>query len=171
MLISEIGTGEFVGSAAFRLASRLLTKRNPNRRFAYAKSYENAKSPEIKITARYYQGKCLELTNKKTDAKAAYDEVARTKENNPYRDAARLSVAYFALETNQKEQAFDLFENLASDAVKPVVKAEAMTRAGILAEDLKEARSGEQLLNHDHAQCGRQMEADRTTRTDAARVR
>ena len=145
MLISEIGTGEFVGSAAFRLASRAFDQKEfQTAASLYAKAYENAKSPEIKITARYYQGKCLELTNKKNDAKTAYEEVARTKENNPYRDAARLSVAYFALETNQKQQAFDLFENLASDAVKPVVKAEAMTRAGILAEDLKKRDRAEQ---------------------------
>jgi TolA-binding protein len=147
MLISEARTGEFVGSAAFRLASRAFDQKEfQTAASLYAKAYENAKSPEIKITARYYQGKCLELTNKKNDAKTAYEEVARTKENNPYRDAARLSVAYFALETNQKEQAFDLFQNLASDAVKPVVKAEAMTRAGILAADLKKRDQAEQLF-------------------------
>src|SRR5260370_14463712 len=147
MLISEIGTGEFVGSAAFRLASRAFDQKE----FLAAvplceKAYEDAKSAEIKITARYCQGKCLELTNKKGEAKTAYEEVARTKENNPYRDAARLSVAYFALESNQKEQAFDLFESLGTDAVKPVVKAEAMTRAGILAEDLKKRDRAEQLF-------------------------
>jgi TolA-binding protein len=147
MLISEVGTGEFVGSAAFRLASRAFDQKEFQTAASfYAKAYENAKSPEIKITARYYQGKCLELTNKKNDARTAYEEVARTKENNPYRDAARLSVAYFALEGNQKEQAFGLFENLAGDAAKPVVKAEAMTRAGILAEDLKKRDRAEQLF-------------------------
>jgi TolA-binding protein len=147
MLISEIGTGEFVGSAAFRLASRAFDQKEfQSAAPLYAKAYENAKSTEIKITARYYQGKCLELTNKKNDAKTAYEEVARTKENNPYRDAARLSVAYFALESNQKEQAFGLFESLGVDAAKPVVKAEAMTRAGILAEDLKKRDRAEQLF-------------------------
>jgi TolA-binding protein len=147
LLITEIGNGEFVGSAAFRLASRAFDQKDfQDAAPLYAKAYENAKSSEVKITARYYQGKCLELTNKKTEAKSAYDEVARTRENNPYRDAARLSVAYFALESNQKEQALDLFENLASDATKPVVKAEAMTRAGILAEDLKKRDRAEQLF-------------------------
>jgi TolA-binding protein len=147
LLISEIGSGEFVGSAAFRLASRAFDQKEFQTAASfYAKAYENAKSAEIKITARYYQGKCLELTNRKNDARTAYEEVARTKENNPYRDAARLSVAYFALESNQKEQAFDLFETLAGDAAKPVVKAEAMTRAGILAEDLKKRDRAEQLF-------------------------
>ena len=117
MLISEIGTGEFVGSAAFRLASRAFDQKEfQTAAPLYAKAYDNAKSAEIKITARYYQGKCLELTNKRSEAKTAYEEVARTKENNPYRDAARLSVAYFALESNQKEQAFALFESLGTDA-------------------------------------------------------
>ena len=147
LLISEIGTGEFVGSAAFRLASRAFDQKDfQSAAPLYVKAYENAKSSEVKITARYYQAKCLELTNKKNDAKTAYEEVARTRENNPYRDAARLSVAYFALESNQKDQALDLFENLASDAAKPVVKAEAMTRAGIIAEDLKKRDRAEQLF-------------------------
>jgi TolA-binding protein len=147
LLLSEIGSGEFVGSAAFRLASRAFDQKEfQSAAPLYAKAYENAKSPEVKITARYYQAKCLELTNKKNDAKTAYEEVARTRENNPYRDAARLSVAYFALESNQKAQAFDLFQNLASDAAKPVVKAEAMTRAGIIAEDLKNRDRAEQLF-------------------------
>jgi TolA-binding protein len=147
LLISEIGTGEFVGSAAFRLASRAFDQKEfQSAAPLYARAYENAKSPEVKITARYYQAKCLELTNKKNDARTAYEEVARTRENNPYRDAARLSVAYFALESNQKEQAFDLFQNLAGDAAKPVVKAEAMTRAGIIAEDLKNRDRAEQLF-------------------------
>jgi TolA-binding protein len=145
LLISEIGSGEFVGSAAFRLASRAFDQKDfSSAASLYARAYENAKSPEVKITARYYQAKCLELTNKKSEAKSAYEEVARTRENNPYRDAARLSVAYFALESNEREQAFDLFQNLASDAAKPVVKAEAMTRAGILAEDLKKRDQAEQ---------------------------
>ncbi|HZC36993.1 MAG TPA: tetratricopeptide repeat protein [Chthoniobacterales bacterium] len=147
LLISEIGTGEFVGSAAFRLASRAFDQKEfQSAAPLYAKAYENAKSPEVKITARYYQAKCLELTNRKNDAKTAYEEVARTRENNPYRDAARLSVAYFTLENNQKQQAFDLFESLAGDAAKPVVKAEAMTRAGIIAEDLKNRDRAEQLF-------------------------
>jgi TolA-binding protein len=147
MLITEVGSGEFVGSAAFRLASRAFDQKEfQNAASLYAKAYDNARSAEIKITARYYQAKCLELTNKKTDAKTAYEEVARTRENNPYRDAARLSIAYFALEGNQKEKALDLFEGLANDAAKPVVKAEALTRAGILAADLKKRDRAEQLF-------------------------
>jgi TolA-binding protein len=147
LLISEIGTGEFVGSAAFRLASRAFDQKDfSSAASLYAKAYDNAKSSEIKITARYYQAKCLELTNRKSDAKSAYEDVVRTRENNPYRDAARLSVAYFALESNDKQQAFELFQGLANDAAKPVVKAEAMTRAGILAEDLKKRDQAEQLF-------------------------
>ena len=147
LLITEIGSGEFVGSAAFRLGSRAFDQKDfQSAAPLYAKAYENAKSSEVKITARYYQAKCLELTNKKNEAKSVYEEVARTREKNPYRDAARLSVAYFALESNQREQAFQLFEDLGGDATKPVVKAEAMTRAGILAEDLKKRDRAEQLF-------------------------
>jgi len=147
MLIDEIGTGEFVGSAAFRLGSREFDKKDfRDAAPLYEKAYLNAKSPEIKLTARYYQAKCLELTGKKGDAAAAYTDVAKFAGKNPYRDAARLSLAYFALENNQKQQALDLFSQLGSDAAKPAVKAEALTRAGILAADLKQKDNADQLF-------------------------
>src|SRR5439155_11269213 len=102
-----------VGSAAFRLGSREFDKKNfQDAAPLYQKAYANAKSPEVKLTARYYQAKCLELIGKKTDAAAAYEDVAKVTGKNPYRDAARLSLAYFALETSQKQQAFDLFDQL-----------------------------------------------------------
>ncbi|HSZ78971.1 MAG TPA: tetratricopeptide repeat protein [Chthoniobacterales bacterium] len=147
MLIDEVATGEFVGSAAFRLASREFDKKNFREAAGlYEKAYQNAKSPEIKLTARYYQAKCLELSGKKADASLAYDDVAKFAGKNPYRDAARLSLAYFSLENGQKQQALDLFSQLGDDAVKPAVKAEALTRAGILAADLKQKDKADQLF-------------------------
>lgn len=147
MLVEEIGKGEFVGSAAFRLASREFDRKAYwDAAPLYEKAYANATAGEVKLTARYYQAKCLELTNKRADAQPLYEEVFKTKENNPYRDAAGLSLAYFALENNQKQQAFDRFQELGSQAGKPAVKAEAMTRAGILAGELKQRDQAEQLF-------------------------
>jgi TolA-binding protein len=147
MLVNEIGTGEFVGSAAFRLASREFDKKSfQGAAPLYEKAYINARSPEVKLTARYYQAKCLELTNKKPEAAIAYQDVVKVPGKNPYRDAARLSLAYFALENNQRQQAFDLFDGLGRDAAKPAVKAEAMTRAGILAADLRQKDKADQLF-------------------------
>ena len=147
MLIDEIGSGEYVGSAAFRLASHELDRKSySDAAPLYEKAFTNAKTPEVKLTARYYQAKCLELSNKRAEAKFAYEDVAKTPGKNPYRDAARLSLAYYALENNQRQQAFDLFQDLSRDAVKPVVKAEALTRAGILASDLKQKDTAAQLL-------------------------
>ncbi len=147
LLVDEVGTGEFVGSAAFRLGSREFDKKNFQEASPlYEKAYINAKSPEIKLTARYYQAKCLELTGKKADASIAYADVAKYAGKNPYRDAARLSLAYFALENSQKQQAFDLFNLLGTDAAKPAVRAEALTRAGILAADLKQKDKADQLF-------------------------
>ena len=147
MLIEEKGSGEYVGSAAFRLASRELDKKNfADAASLYEKAFSNSRTPEVKLTARYYQAKCLELSNKKSEAKSAYEDVAKTPGKNPYRDAARLSLAYYALENNQREQAFDLFDDLGRDAAKPSVKAEALTRAGVLASDLKQKEKADQLL-------------------------
>ena len=94
LLIDELRQGEFVGSAAFRLATHDFERRNYQEAASlFDKACDNAKSPEIKVTARYYQAKCLELLNQKAEAKAAYEEVLRTTGNNPYHDAASLSLA------------------------------------------------------------------------------
>jgi TolA-binding protein len=147
LLVDQVGTGEFVGSAAFRLASREFDQKSfQNAAPLYEKAYANAKSPEIKLTARYYQAKCLELVGKKGEAAIAYADVAKMPGKNPYRDAARLSLAYFALENDQKQQALDLFSGLGNDAAKPAVKAEALTRAGILAADLKQKEKADQFF-------------------------
>ncbi len=148
MLIDEVGTGEFVGSAAFRLGFPGVRQEEfpGSSSDCTRRPISNAKSPEIKLTARYYQAKCLELSGKKADASLAYDDVAKFAGKNPYRDAARLSLAYFALENGQKQQALDLFSQLGDDAVKPAVKAEALTRAGILAADLKQKDKADQLF-------------------------
>jgi TolA-binding protein len=147
MLLTEIQTGEFVGSAAFRLASRAFDQKDYGSAASlYEKAYNNSKSSEVKITALYYQAKSLELMNRKSEARPIYDEVAKTGENNPFRDAARLSVAYFALENGQKDSAFDLFRSLGADAAKPAVRVEALVRAGILGEDLKKRDESEQLF-------------------------
>ena len=132
MLVNSGTGGEFAGSAAFRLAARAFDEKDyPDAASLYEKAYDNAKSPEVKLTARYYQAKCLELSSQKSGAKTAYEDVAKIKDKNPYRDAARLSLAYFALENNQKQQAFDLFDDLGTSAIKSQVRAEALTRAGI----------------------------------------
>ena len=147
MLLNEVQTGEFVGSAAFRLASRAFDQKDYGSAASlYEKAYNNSKSSEVKITALYYQAKSLELMNRKSEARPIYDEVAKTGENNPFRDAARLSVAYFALENGQKESAFELFRSLGADAAKPVVRVESLVRAGILGEDLKKRDESEQLF-------------------------
>jgi TolA-binding protein len=147
MLITEISTGEFVGSAAFRLASRAFDQKDyTSAAGLYEKAYNNSKSSEVKITALYYEAKSFELLNKKNDARSIYEEVAKTGENNPFRDAARLSIAYFALENGQKESAFELFRSLGGDAAKPAVRAEGLVRAGILGEDLKKRDEAAQLF-------------------------
>ncbi len=147
LLLSEVNAGEFVGSAAFRLATREFDRKNYGEAGSlFARAYDNAKSPEVRLTARYYQAKCLELTGRKGEARIAYEDVLRVPDKNPYRDAAGLSLAYYALEINQKTDALARFEDLGRTAAKPAVRSEALTRAGILAADAKQRDRAERLF-------------------------
>ena len=148
MLVNEIGTGEFVGSAAFRLASREFDKKNfRDAAPLYEKAYLNAKSPEIKLTARYYQAKCLELTNKKADAAIAYHDVVEVcRQESIPRCSAFIAWPTSRSRIIKSNRPLTCSSRLGRDAVKPAVKAEALTRAGILAADLRQKDKADQLF-------------------------
>src|SRR5260370_28056368 len=91
MLITEIQSGEFVGSAAFRLASRAFDQKDyGSAANFYEKAHDNSKSAEIKITALYYQAKSLELMNRKGDAPPTYEEITKNGDKHPLPHAAPL---------------------------------------------------------------------------------
>ena len=68
----------------------------------------------------------------------AYQEVADTKDNNPFREASRRSLAQLLADAGKKVEAHKQYELLAEETDKPEVRIEALVKASLLKIDLGE---------------------------------
>ncbi|HEX8489724.1 MAG TPA: tetratricopeptide repeat protein, partial [Chthoniobacterales bacterium] len=95
-----------------------------------------SKEPALALSARYFEARCLENLDRKEEAQGLYQQVADTKNPNPYREDARMAAGTIALARGRKSDAFRNYEALANETQKPALKAEATVRAGMVAIDL-----------------------------------
>src|SRR5271156_7236996 len=68
----------------------------------------------------------------------AYQELADIKENNPSREASRLSLAQLLSDAGKKIEAHKQYELLAQETDKPEIRMEALVKASLLKIDLGE---------------------------------
>lgn len=134
---------EFAGPSAYGVAEILFTQKDyagalPLFHRAAARSKESA----LALSARYFEARCLENLDRKDEAQTLYQQVAETKNPNPYRDDARMAAGTIALARGRKADAFRNYEALANETQKPALKAEATVRAGMVAIDLQQNDKG-----------------------------
>jgi TolA-binding protein len=142
-VLDNYGDSEFAGPAAYGVAEILFTLKDyagalPLFHRAAAKSKESA----LALSARYFEARCLENVDRKDEAQNLYQQVAETKNPNPYREDARMAAGTIALARGRKADAFRNYEALANETQKPALKAEATVRAGMVAIDLQQTEKG-----------------------------
>lgn len=139
MLVSTYTTGDFVGRAAYRLADLHYQDKNYDAALPlYRKASVRLKEPALICSAKFYAARCLESTRQPVDARALYEDLVAIKENNPFREASRLSLAQLLADAGKKAEAAKQYELLTQEATKPEIKAEAMVKMGLLEVDLAE---------------------------------
>jgi len=142
-VLDNYGDSEFAGPASYGVAEILFTQKDyagalPLFHRAAAKSKEAA----LALSARYFEARCLENLDRKDEAQNLYQQVAETKNPNPYREDARMAAGTIALARGRKADAFRNYEALANETQKPALKAEATVRAGMVAIDLQQTEKG-----------------------------
>ncbi|HKP03166.1 MAG TPA: tetratricopeptide repeat protein [Chthoniobacterales bacterium] len=142
-VLDNYGESEFAGPASYGVAEILFNQKDyagalPHFHRAAARS----KEPALALSARYFEARCLENTDRKDEAQNLYQQVAEAKNPNPYRDDARLAAGSIALARGRKADAFRNYEALANETSKPALKAEATVRAGMVAIDLQQTEKG-----------------------------
>ena len=142
-VLDNYGESEFAGPASYGVAEILFNQKDyagalPHFHRAAARS----KEPALALSARYFEARCLENTDRKDEAQNLYQLVAEAKNPNPYRDDARLAAGSIALARGRKADAFRNYEALANETSKPALKAEATVRAGMVAVDLQQTEKG-----------------------------
>ena len=137
LLLTNFNTGEFVGPAAYRLADLYFQDKN------YDMALPLFRRAAVRLTdktaanaAKFFTGRCLENLQSPTAAIQAYQEVADAKENNPFREASRISLAKLLSDTGKKAEAHKQYELIAEETDKPEVRMEALVKASLLKIDL-----------------------------------
>lgn len=142
-VLNDYDDSEFAGPAAYALGEMAFTQKDYSTALPlFHRSAAKSKEPAVSLSARYFEARCLEALERKDEACDIYQQVAETKNPNPYREDARVTAASIALARGRKTDAFKQYEALAIETEKPALKAEATVRAGLLAVDLAQTERG-----------------------------
>ncbi|HZE13212.1 MAG TPA: tetratricopeptide repeat protein, partial [Chthoniobacterales bacterium] len=142
-VLDNYGDSEFAGPAAYGVAEILFTLKDYNGALPlFHKAAAKSKEPALALSARYFEARCLENVDRKDEAQNLYQQVAETKNPNPFREDARMAAGTIALARGRKQDAFRNYEALANETQKPALKAEATVRAGMVAIELQQTEKG-----------------------------
>ncbi len=138
-LIFTFREGNFVGPGAYRLADLCFQEKNYSDAVTfYRKASVRVKDPAIALSAKFYAARSLEKMKSAGEAIAAYEDILETKENNPFREASRLSLAQVCADAGRRTEAIQHLQTLLTETDKEAVKAEASVRIGLLWLDLSQ---------------------------------
>jgi TolA-binding protein len=123
--------GEFLGYAAYRLGSILYEEKDYRGALQiYRRASVRLTQPTLILASKFFIGRCLEATGQKTEARVQYEDLTQVIENNPYRDASRLSAGRLLEEGKKYEEALKWLLPLSGDSGNPEIKHEALFRTG-----------------------------------------
>ncbi|MEY2502356.1 MAG: hypothetical protein QOI07_2690 [Verrucomicrobiota bacterium] len=142
-VLDNYGESEFAGPAAYGVAEILFTQKDYGGALPlFHKASAKSKEAALALSARYFEARCLENVDRKDEAQNLYQQVAETKNPNPYREDARMAAGTIALARGRKLEALRNYEALANETQKPALKAEATVRAGMVAVELQQTEKG-----------------------------
>jgi TolA-binding protein len=142
-VLDNYGDSEFAGPAAYGVAEILFTQKDYGGALPlFHKAAAKSKEAALALSARYFEARCLENVDRKDEAQNLYQQVAETKNPNPYREDARMAAGTIALARGRKLEALRNYEALANESQKPALKAEATVRAGMVAVELQQTEKG-----------------------------
>lgn len=147
-ILSTYSGGEFLGYAAYRLASILYDEKDYRGALpVYRRASVRLTQPALVNASKFFIGRCLEAAGQKTEARVQYEDLSGVAEANPYRDASRLSVARLLEDGKQREAALKWFLPLAKETSNGQIKADALSRAGLLQLDMGQPAAALETIN------------------------
>jgi tetratricopeptide (TPR) repeat protein len=139
-VLTNFSAGEFLGYAAYRAATIYYEEKNYRDALQYyRRASVRLAQPTLIYSARFFVGRCYEAIGQTSEARVQYEDLAKVTDNNPFRDASRLSAGRIAGDAGQRETALKWLLPLAKDTTNSEIKAEALARAGLLQLDLGHA--------------------------------
>lgn len=136
-LLSRFNRGEHVGAAAYRLANLHYQREE----YAQAVSYferasRTATKPLVRQSASFFRARCLQQLGSTRRSEEIYRTLASDPEDHPYRAASAIILARLDVDRGRTQQAYDAFVSLSNPPTAPNIRAEAITKAGLMAAKL-----------------------------------
>ena len=146
-LLAQFVNGDFIGPAAYRLAEIYYQEKQYRESLPlFRKASVRMKDPAVANSAKFFTGRSLEALGQKLDARITYEELSASGENNPFRDASRLSLALLFKESGRTADALKQALALAKETENPDLKIEATVRAGLWMLELEQGPKAEKQL-------------------------
>ena len=146
-LLAEFNSGDFLGPAAYRLGEMQYGARDFEGAAAtFRVAALHVRDANLRLAAKFFEGRALEAAGRKVEALSAYREVASIKEDNPYRERAILDLADADARAGLTDSALRQLRGLAETAQNPVVRTSAAVKAGLLAIDQRDFATARPLL-------------------------
>jgi TolA-binding protein len=131
-LLSQFGTGDFIGPASYRLADLYYQEKQFRDALTlYRKASVRLKEPAVANAAKFFSGRCLEATGQKIEARTVYEDLVSSPKDNPFYDASRLSFALLLKDGSRLPEALKQIQALAKQTENPDLKIEATVRSGL----------------------------------------
>ncbi|HEX4667994.1 MAG TPA: tetratricopeptide repeat protein, partial [Chthoniobacterales bacterium] len=142
-VVADFPDHELAGPAAYGLAEIAFNEKDYASALPlFHRAAAKMESSALALSARYFEGRCLENLGRKDEARDVYQQVIAVGNPNPFRDDSRLAVGSIFLDAGRKSEALKQFESLANETNKAALKAEATVRAGLVALDLAQTEKG-----------------------------
>jgi len=103
---------------------------------SYRRASVRLTQPVLIYASRFFVGRCLEATSQKPEARQQYEDLSKIADNNPFRDASRLSAGRMYADAGLREDGLKWLLPLAAETTSAQIKAEALARSGLLQVEL-----------------------------------
>ncbi len=136
-LLRKFSRGEHVGAAAYRLANMHYRRQEFKEAVTFFEQASRLASKDlVRKSAAFFRGRCLQELGSTRTAEPIFKKLAYDVNDHQYRDASALILARMNVDRGQHQNAYDLFIKLAEPPTAPNIRAEAITKAGLMAAKL-----------------------------------
>ena len=95
IVLDKFGESEFAGLAAYRIAETYFTQKEYGASLPlFHRAAAKVKEPSAALSARYFEARCLEALDRKSEARDLYLQVIDAKNPNPYRENSRRALGF-----------------------------------------------------------------------------
>ncbi|MEE3175852.1 MAG: tetratricopeptide repeat protein [Verrucomicrobiota bacterium] len=161
-IIENFSSSEYLNAASYRVGSIYYS----NDQYKEASTFFNtakktATKKNIQLSAAYYHARCLREIKENKAALAAYEELCTIQNENPYLEAALLTIARIYSELEKNEKSIQAFLSLDKITTREDIRSEALVKSGLMSSSIgKEDQAKEYLTKALNLQGGDEWKPD-----------